>query len=36
MVRYTDICDDDQAFLAMTGMTVHELTALLPFFHDCF
>lgn len=36
MVRYHDICTDEQEFLAMTGLTVHEFNGLLPYFQQCF
>ncbi len=36
MLRYCDICNDEQEFLAMTGLTVREFTGLLPYFQQCF
>ncbi len=34
-MRYSDICNDDTEFLAMTGLTVHEFNELLPYFQAC-
>ncbi len=36
MLRYSDICNDEREFLAMTGLTVDEFNAVLPYFRDCF
>jgi Helix-turn-helix of DDE superfamily endonuclease len=35
MLRYSDICNDEREFLAMTGLTVHEFNELLPYFQAC-